>query len=475
MSNKQDKSDSDISLTVNLTVGNGATDEGTGRKLTDCGLNILNEVQITSTNTIHDLKHYIETKKNPNTIRKTDQCIRRFLSFLHDKKESRNIENIPVMQLDALVGEFILTLKKADGTDYEPDTLTSYHRAIDRYLQDKDYPHSLVESKDFKMSRDVLSAKRKELKQKGLGNRPKRADPLSDEDEEKLWETGQLGDHNPQALLNTVWYLNTKLFGFRGSDESRHLKWDDITLKTDPNGDEELHFNERTTKTRDGNSSHSRAFIPKQFENKEKPERCPVRIYKRYSDQRPESTKMPGSPYYLAINHQRAPQGLWYKCQPLGVNKLNTIMPRMAQEAKLVGHFTNHSVRKTMCTQLLHAGVTPNTIAQLSGHKNVASVNNYAIASKDMQKDMCKILCNTNDRSNAALVPYPNHSKRQVDWENVESPRHISAPGRNSGVFGLFSGANIGGGNFTFNINTGMMQDYCQNPHSEKRPKTIED
>ena len=79
LSNKQDKSDNNISLTVNLTIGNGATDVGTGRKLTDCGLNILNEVQITSTNTIRDLKKYIETKKNQNTIRKTDQCIRRFL------------------------------------------------------------------------------------------------------------------------------------------------------------------------------------------------------------------------------------------------------------------------------------------------------------------------------------------------------------------------------------------------------------
>ena len=82
----------------------------------------------------------------------------------------------------------------------------------------------------------------------------------------------------------------------------------------------------------------------------------------------------------------------------------------------------------------------------------MASVNNYAIASKDMQKDMGKILCNTNDRSNAALVPYRNHSKQQVDWENVESPGHISAPGRNSGVFGLFSGANIGGGNLTLTL-----------------------
>ena len=90
----------------------------------------------------------------------------------------------------------------------------------------------------------------------------------------------------------------------------------------------------------------------------------------------------------------------------------------MAQVAKLVCHFTNHSVRKTMCTQLLHAGVTPNTIAN-----NMASVNNYAIASKDMQKDMCKILCNTNDISNDALVPYRNHSKGQVDLENVESPQ----------------------------------------------------
>ena len=86
LSNIRDKSDSDISLTVNVTVGNGATDKGTGGKLTGCGLNIMNEDQTTSTNTIHELKHCIETKKNPKTIRKTDQCTRRFLSFLHEKK-----------------------------------------------------------------------------------------------------------------------------------------------------------------------------------------------------------------------------------------------------------------------------------------------------------------------------------------------------------------------------------------------------
>ena len=98
----------------------------------------------------------------------------------------------------------------------------------------------------------------------------------------------------------------------------------------------------------------------------------------------------PESPFFLAINHNRSHK--WFKCQPLGVNVLSKMLSTMAKESGLTGKITNHSLHKTMCTTLLHKGVAPTTIMQLSGHKNVASVNNYAVASHQQQNVMCDLL-----------------------------------------------------------------------------------
>ena len=128
----------------------------------------------------------------------------------------------------------------------------------------------------------------------GKGNRPNKAKPMSKLDQDKLWGNRALGKHSPIALLNTVWFFNTKLFGFRGSHESRQLLWGDITLKKDSDtGDEYLEFNERLSKTRQGNTTHLRAFAPKQFPNKNDPCRCPVLTFKFYAEKRPAEINLP--------------------------------------------------------------------------------------------------------------------------------------------------------------------------------------
>ena len=55
-------------------------------------------------------------------------------------------------------------------------------------------------------------------------------------------------------------------------------------MKVDENGDEYLEFNERNTKTRQGNGPHNRSFNSKAFQNKTNPNRCPVNAYKLYRD-----------------------------------------------------------------------------------------------------------------------------------------------------------------------------------------------
>ena len=75
----------------------------------------------------------------------------------------RDVLSIPAEDLDTHLCDFLRTLKKADGTEYEPDTLTSYHRGIDRALQDRGYRFSLVTSQEFRLSKKMLETRRREL------------------------------------------------------------------------------------------------------------------------------------------------------------------------------------------------------------------------------------------------------------------------------------------------------------------------
>ena len=73
-------------------------------------------------------------------------------------------------------------------------------RSIDRHLRDHGYKESLISSPEFAVSRQVLIAKRKELKSLGKGNRPNRARPLNPQEENRLWESGALADDSPDKL-----------------------------------------------------------------------------------------------------------------------------------------------------------------------------------------------------------------------------------------------------------------------------------
>ena len=54
-------------------------------------------------------------------------------------------------------------------------------------------------------------------------------------------------------------------FGLRGRQEHVQMLWGDIELIIDNSGQEYLQFHERATKTRQGSSRETRAFLPKMF------------------------------------------------------------------------------------------------------------------------------------------------------------------------------------------------------------------
>lgn len=74
-------------------------------------------------------KEFVEQMKN-NTKIKTKSDVNKFKAWLIKKKDQREIEKIPPKELDSLMAQFFLAIRKTDGLEYEPDSLSSYRQSI---------------------------------------------------------------------------------------------------------------------------------------------------------------------------------------------------------------------------------------------------------------------------------------------------------------------------------------------------------
>ena len=366
---------------------------------------VLDELQNVPASTLkdEDVKNFIDQHKNSNTKRKTESDLRKWQQWCAKHGERRELNDIPPLELDKLLSHFFITVRKNDGTHYEPDTLTSFQRSIDRHLtQDLQKTYSILRDKSFTSSREALKAARKHLKSEGKGNKPNAADALEPADVEQLWSSGALGDTDPVTLQQTLWWLIATHMGTRGRDEHRKLRFGDFFVGSTTDGHEYVEFSaERGTKTRTGETEKStnenaRVFKPKMWATPDMPSRCPVRLYQKFAEKRPPDMCTPNSPFYLAVNHQLegTKTFYWYKKQPLGVTLLGKFMKDLAEKGGIQGKKTNHSARKTMIQTLCSANIPDSTIMQLSGHKSVASLNHYKKPSLEQQRSMSTLLSN---------------------------------------------------------------------------------
>ena len=150
-----------------------------------------------------------------------------------------------------------------------------------------------------------------------------------------------------------------------------------MTLKRDSDGREYLELRERQTKTRTGEDIRNVCKVaPRAWENGENPERCPVAAYKLFRSKRPKKYCDAEDPFYIApVPTTPFPSSSerWFISQPVGVNKLCSIMSNMCRAAGVSEdkRLTNHSARKFLVQTLTRARIVDRDIMQVTGHKNV--------------------------------------------------------------------------------------------------------
>ena len=113
------------------------------------------------------MKIFINDKKNKNTLRKALGDTQKIMKFPKQNGESRDIFHIPHDELDPLFAIFILSIRKADGSEYKPTSLRSMISSMDRKLKRHQYPCAIMGSSGpvFSLTREALKAKQRQQKQ----------------------------------------------------------------------------------------------------------------------------------------------------------------------------------------------------------------------------------------------------------------------------------------------------------------------
>ena len=249
-----------------------------------------------------DVGSFIEAQKKQNTKAATARDIKNVQRWLwENKREPKSLENILPAWLDSYLAELFISIRKSDGTDYEPTSLEAIKNSVDRYLKDKGCTHSLRD-RTFHKTQEALKAKKMSLKKDGKGRKANASEPVTRESENKLYETGQMGMKSPGSLQLSVFYHLGKLFGLRGRDEPRNIKYGDVVLRQSGDGTEYLELHERASKTMDGSGKDDyRSTVPRLFAVDGPAEKCPVALFKEFCRRRPEGMTQPDSPMYLTV------------------------------------------------------------------------------------------------------------------------------------------------------------------------------
>lgn len=157
---------------------------------------------------------YINWFKNAITIRKTLSGINLFTRLISGNNDIRSLDDIPVMELDRILARFLLMkITKDDGSPYEPSTIKPFQSSISRHLLDT-RKLCIIKDKESHHSREILSAKTKDLKSMVMGANKRRADSF----------------HNHSRQRKLMYFMKRIFFAQVNSQISILLncKWDQV-------------------------------------------------------------------------------------------------------------------------------------------------------------------------------------------------------------------------------------------------------
>ena len=140
----------------------------------------------------------------------------------------------PVFLVYALPVLWLRQEKPLESTTHHPPYTNSFVAMHMREIN-PNCPNFL-DKKDvrFQQLHHSLDVHFNNLHSSGIGRQVNHAEVISKQEENKLWESGVLGDSDPKSLQNAVFYTVGKMLCLRGGVEHRSLKLSQFQQKSQP-------------------------------------------------------------------------------------------------------------------------------------------------------------------------------------------------------------------------------------------------
>ena len=199
---------------------------------------------------------------------------------------------------------------------------------------------------------------------------PRRAEPLTIEEEKQLWQCRLLEDHSLQALLDTMLFLCGMYFALHSGQKHRNLVMLQIKIVEPMNGLlSYIAYTEIVSKNHSGRLAQ-RKVEPKQMihhQNLENPSWGLVRLMKLYLSHCPKP--QPQTFYLAPLTKPKS--DVWYSSNPVGHNTLGNTMPRCWYLQVQNKPFTE----SYNTTRLFQHGVDEQLIMTRTSHRSVSGVH----------------------------------------------------------------------------------------------------
>ncbi|XP_030066795.1 uncharacterized protein LOC115475173 isoform X2 [Microcaecilia unicolor] len=325
--------------------------------------------------------------------------------FCDERDLSEAFEVMETTKLAAVLSDFYLSLRQADGSLYKRGSLINIRSGINRHLQKQPWGRNIDISKDpeFRHANKCLNLQAKNADCHGL-NFINHKQPLSRADLHKLYSSETLSKKSATNLLYKVWFEIQFFFCRRANENAASLLKSDFTILTDSSGLKYV-TQSSTWKMRSHprRSSDTLSFADMRMYEQPHSIYCPVKSFQLYiSKLHPEQPRLFQLPRKL-----QDPAGIWYGKHPVGERFISGLMKKISAEAGLSKIYTNHCIRSTCCQVLSEAGIQNRHIISISGHKSELSLRHYTNQTNDKQK------CDLNKILTESLPQQPSSPQRQ--------------------------------------------------------------
>ncbi|XP_050793084.1 zinc finger MYM-type protein 2 isoform X4 [Gopherus flavomarginatus] len=279
-------------------------------------------------------KHWVKTRSLDEDLPVLEE-----LKSTKSVKLKEDLLSHTVAELNYGLARFVNEIRRPNGENYTPDSIYYLCLGIQEYLYGSNRKDNIFINPSYETFEQELNKILKSWQPSILPD----GSIFSRVEEDYLWRIKQLGSHSPFALLNTLFYFNTKYFGLKTVEQHLRLSFGTVfrQWKKNPRTMDSKACLRYQVSSLCGADSEDKITTGKrkheddepvfeQIENTSNPARCPVKMFECYLSKSPQNLNQRMDVFYLQPECSVSSDNpVWYTSTSLDRNTLEHMLVRV--------------------------------------------------------------------------------------------------------------------------------------------------